>query len=412
MKKIYYGWVICAACFLEMFLTAGLTANTYASYQPYLISVVGLSNTQASLLATIRNLTGFLAMLGATAFFGRLNLRLGMTVSVSICVLSYLVYSVADGFGVCAVAAALAGVGSALGGAVSLAHLLSRWFKDRMGLAMGLSTAGSGISSILASPLIEKSIHRFSLSATYRGQALVMLVLGTVVFLLVRNDPRSMGQKPYQSGKKEEKPRAEVPAEAGVDRLGLTVAMISIFLLGGAAAAFAHYSVLYISVGMDSAKVASMLAIGGFALTVGKLVYGAVVDSVGIARSNFIFFGLTIIGFAISCFARSATVFSMYISYGVLNFGLPLTTMGQSLWARMLSSPEDYPKNLNRFQSIYLAGSMVSGVVPGMVADLTGSYVPAFVLFTVTTALCFGGIVFACDRKKRGFRREDNAADV
>jgi len=46
-----------------------------------------------------------------------------------------------------------------------------------------------------------------------------------------------------------------------------------------------------------------------------------------------------------------------------------------------LSTPERYSSTIRRFQSAYGAGCVLMSFVPGAIADLTGSYAPAYGLF-------------------------------
>ena len=43
-----YGWAICAACLIVLFCNSGLNTTGFAAYQPYLIKLGGLTNTQSS----------------------------------------------------------------------------------------------------------------------------------------------------------------------------------------------------------------------------------------------------------------------------------------------------------------------------------------------------------------------------
>ena len=52
-----YAWAVCAACLLVLLCSGGLTYKGFAAYQPYLISSGGLTNTQSSMLITIRSFT-------------------------------------------------------------------------------------------------------------------------------------------------------------------------------------------------------------------------------------------------------------------------------------------------------------------------------------------------------------------
>ena len=62
--------------------------------------------------------------------------------------------------------------------------------------------------------------------------------------------------------------------------------------------------------------------------------------------------------------------------------GMPLSSVTLSVWAGDLSAPEDYDRLVKWLSSTYMLGSLVTGPVPGLLADrFGGSYVPAYGLF-------------------------------
>jgi hypothetical protein len=63
--------------------------------------------------------------------------------------------------------------------------------------------------------------------------------------------------------------------------------------------------------------------------------------------------------------------------------GLPLATVGLTVFARDLSTPDQYAATIRQFQLAYMAGSLLFGPVPGFLADTTGSYFPTYRLLTV-----------------------------
>ena len=64
----------------------------------------------------------------------------------------------------------------------------------------------------------------------------------------------------------------------------------------------------------------------------------------------------------------------------VIGIGLPLGTVGVTVVATELSTKENFPRNLKFMQSIYSIGALAYSIVPGVIADLCGSYDPSVVL--------------------------------
>ena len=170
MKKLHYSWVICLSGALLMFAAVGLTITAFSVYQPYIISVNGFSNTQASVLMTIRSIFTLVALLFVEVFYRRLNLRLGMAITVLLAAGSFFMYSVSRGYLMYCVSSALSGVAYAMGGMIPVSLLISRWFRDKVGLALGICSAGTGVSAVLIPPVVTRMIEKHSLSTAFMAE--------------------------------------------------------------------------------------------------------------------------------------------------------------------------------------------------------------------------------------------------
>ena len=73
----------------------------------------------------------------------------------------------------------------------------------------------------------------------------------------------------------------------------------------------------------------------------------------------------------------------MLASSVFLGFGASLNTVGVSIWAGDLSTPDRYEKTLRLFQGAYGLGGIVLSFLPGAIADLAGGYAAAYAVFTV-----------------------------
>ena len=68
------------------------------------------------------------------------------------------------------------------------------------------------------------------------------------------------------------------------------------------------------------------------------------------------------------------------ILFGV---GIPLSTVGLSVWAADFCEEAQRPRRIQRFQLLYAAGGLAFSFMPGAIADYTGSYAPAYIVFTL-----------------------------
>ena len=157
------------------------------------------------------------------------------------------------------------------------------------------------------------------------------------------------------------------------------------FLLvsGIGATGFTHLMTLYMSEGMDAMRTAAAFSLCGLALMAGKCVCGALCDKLGSYRANYLLFGSFILGCTLCVLAPLKSEALMLASAVFLGFGGSLITVGVSIWAGDLSTPERYEKTLRLFQGAYGLGGIVLSFLPGAIADLAGGYAPAYAVFAV-----------------------------
>lgn len=385
-----------------LFCTLGLGSSAFSLYQPYIISHGGLSNTQGSVVVTVRILFALCSMLFVEKYIKRTGIRWGVTIACLGTSAAFALFAVSSGFISYSIAAAVSGIAYGLGGMVPVSVMINRWFSSHKSLALGLCSAGSGIATILAPPLFTSIIENVSLAAAFMAEAGGVVLIALVVFALLRNDPQAKGLTPLTSG---ENPKRAVRRDLGGKPLQLNAFMMlaAILMLGMLSnSGFAHLSVLYRTEGFDSATTALLISFVGFAMTVGKCIYGQVVDRLGGYRASYIFFSLLVSGQILCCLAGNGSIVTAFAAMLCLGLGLPLSTVGLTVFAGDASSKEAYTKTIKLYQTVYMTGMLVFGPFPGMIADQTGSYVHAYMLLVAfaAAAMIFVQAAYALARRK------------
>ena len=152
MKKLHYAWVVCL-CGLWMFVcNMGLCSNILSVYLPF-IEAGGLSDSMGSAILSIRCLASFAVTFLVELYYRKLSLRLGILLATLIGAASAAVYAVGGSALVYYAAAVLGGVAYGLGCIYPTSLLLANWFHTHRGLALGVSSAGSGVATIYPSYL-------------------------------------------------------------------------------------------------------------------------------------------------------------------------------------------------------------------------------------------------------------------
>lgn len=199
MKKPHYGWVVCL-CGLWLFVSnMGLCSNILSVYLPF-IEERGLSDSMGSAILSIRCLFSFAVTFFVELYYRRLSLRGGILMASLLGAASAVVYGLSAGPLGYYAGAALGGVAYGLGCIYPVSLLLTRWFHTHRGLALGISSAGSGVATMVFSPLFTALVLRHSLSTAFFVQAGIMLAGALGVSLLLRDDPAQLGLSPYGPG--------------------------------------------------------------------------------------------------------------------------------------------------------------------------------------------------------------------
>lgn len=274
MKSVLspYRYVICFCSCLLIFMSVGLLSNAFPIYFPFIMKEHQFSNTQLSLLTTMRSVTALICMFFTDRYYARLNLKSGILLALSCGIISFVIYGITD--------------------------------------------------------------------SSESGPQLLFL-----------------------------------------ERLRVTT-------------------------GHSIEEVSSVLALLGGMLILGKCSFGLVSDRFDSSNALICYGLLLLSGQTLCCF--SAVSGPLLLRLTLVFFGLGAAIPGVSIpiLTADLCSPADYAKTLKNYQITYTLGGLLTSTLPGILADLTGSYLTSHVLFV----FCAAGILlflvpvhkrYTCIRSKR-----------
>ena len=382
-KNLKKAILCCAGCTLMLLVTGGLAVNVFSAAQPYILAENGFTNTQTSLITTVRSAAYLLGVFIAGWYYRKLDYRIGCTLAAMLAALSFLLFASARSLIAYYLAGAVAGLSYALGSMIPASILMRRWFRSHGGLAIGLCSAGTGLATVVFSPLFTAIAEASSVDRAFSWTAAFCAASAVLVFFLIRSDPAALGLEPWGKAVPESA-QARALHALHPSRLRWALLLLAVLLVSGTGATgFAHLMTLYMSEGMDAMRTAAAFSLCGLALMAGKCVCGALCDKLGSYRANYLLFGSFILGCALCVLAPLKSEALMLASAVFLGFGGSLNTIGISIWAGDLSTPERYEKTLRLFQGAYGLGCIVLSFLPGAIADLAGGYAPAYAVFAV-----------------------------
>ena len=193
----FYGWNIVVIGILSQVLVSGMALTSFSLWVPAWMTEY---HAQRAPIIGAMTLTLLIAGLSAPLIgqlFDRWPSRRLFSIGLGLFALGFflianskVLWEVVWGYGLCM------GSATTLSGSVATQALTSRWFRKRLGLALGLAMTGFSVGGITMPPLLAWLLTAFG----WRQAALIIGCLGLAlipfVLLIVRNRPEDMGLEP------------------------------------------------------------------------------------------------------------------------------------------------------------------------------------------------------------------------
>lgn len=439
----HYRIVIVACCFCILFINQGLPATSFNVFQSYLVAMPGVGDLGGSLVLTVRSFVSLVAIFFVSAFYRRFSLRVGVAAATAFTAAGFLAYSLARDLALLCLGSVLTGIGYGFGGVVATTMLIGNWYRGHIGTVAGAVGMGSGVASMVMPLAVAAVIARSDLSHAFLMEALLALGLGTVVVALLRSKPQDVGLRPVEEPAPAAPPATPaagtspaapapgaVPAAAAptrtapepsapaaparypgkvhvgaatLPRADKRLMLAAMVLLGAVAiVGNGYFSVLLTSSGIGLETAALLTAVLGTSLTLSKLACGWVFDLAGARRGSLAFFTVLIVGLLLCSLAGPGGAADGFFAAVFFGVGVALATTGVSVWTLELSAPRDRLGMVRDFQVAYAFGGFAFNLMPGALANATGSYAVSYALFAAAAIACalIVGIVY----KRRNLR--------
>ncbi len=286
------------------------------------------------------------------------------------------------------------GIAVAIGGGgcvVPLTSTIPRWFKQRRGVALGLTWTGIGLGGVIAPMLSQWLISDYDWPTAYIVLGLITLVVVTPLAQTLKRSPQQMGLQPYGEmsiRQDEEEPAAtESLSIKQVIRTGRfwifgLVMFCFIFIIQ---IMMAHIAPHAVDVGISSALAASIVSIWAATSLIGRNLAGFISDRIGPTPSIILHLTLMVVALAWLLFAREVWTFYVFaVVYGIAYGGVvPLQTLltGELFGLRFLGTV------MASLMVVGSVGGALGAPLAGTIFDMTGSYQLAFIICLIMAIL-------------------------
>ena len=386
----HYGWIILGMSVLVVFSSLGLARFGYTMLLPPMQDGLGLSNVETGGLAT-GNFLGYLALALIGGFLAsHFSPKRVITFSLLVVGITMIATGTSRGFYTAFLWRTLTGMGSG-GSNVPVMALLAAWFAPRRrGFAAGIGVAGSSIGLIITGAFVPMILNSFG----EKGWRYGWFILGTLAllfavlsWLILRDRPQECGLYPLgeKASSDSETPPPKHPEGRKswflVYKSPIVWRLALIYITFGFSyiiycTFFAKY--LQDEMGYTQESAGNLWQIVGWISILCGLVWGWFSDVAG--RK----YGLALVSFlqgtSYLLFAVWKTPVGLTFSavlFGITAWSIPAimaATCGDRLGPRMA------PAALGFITLFFGIAQALGPTVAGVIADVKGSFVPAFIL--------------------------------
>lgn len=282
--KFHYGYVIVACCFLIMFIGVGLVMSCAGIFYKPVSNELGITVGTFGWYMSLNFLFSTLTLSFAGKLIDKYSARVVLTLSAAVLGLCLVAMSQFNAVWQFYVTGAVIGISLAFLLYIGFPTMLNRWFKSRMGLFVGICSAGSGIGGVIFNPLGGYLIQNYGWRSTYLIFGVMILVLVMpILALFLRDYPKDKGLEPYGATSNTVSGGATVSDEGIVYsqaiKMPLFYALIVFAFLMNAVATLNSFLPAYaesISFSIEQASFVASAAMVG--VTIGKVILGMIND--------------------------------------------------------------------------------------------------------------------------------------
>ncbi|MGE5397674.1 MAG: MFS transporter, partial [Chitinophagales bacterium] len=308
-------------------------------------------------------------------------------------------------------AAALVGLGGAGTYLVPVSFLITQWFQEKRGLAMGIALTGSGVGGMICGPLSNWLI----MTSSWQMALVVLGIISLAIIIpfslfIVRLTPSEMGLLPYGclGSHQEEEGRAEsglslrqAVKTSSFWLLGLAFIIIGILIMG----VQMHIPGYLENVGHTSTFAAYVVGFTNGLLILGKPMLGGIHDKFGTKAGAVYIFIIYIITLAALIGAKSTLVAGLFTV--LFGFAAAIATLTIPLWTLEVLGKKEFVTIYPIMNIFFTLGAAVGSPLTGLVFDAQGSYLYAWVIYI---GLSVVGLMLALAAYSR--RQVDTAEEV
>ena len=393
MQNIFYGWWIVFASFTMFIIASGTAFYGFTAFFNPISKEMKWGSTVISFAFSLRSVEGGILQPIIGFFVERVGIRKCIVSGVVLMGIALFLISQISTLTTFYIGFVILAIGFTMAAGIAEYTAIANWFHKRRSLALGIVTAGWGVSGVMT-PIIAIMIGYFGWRETLMILCPFIVVIGIPLAFIIRDRPESYGMHP--DGITEIKYPHEVPVSDGLSReltlresvktRAFWILLLYCFFIQFAFSTIPVQEMPHlINVGI-SEKLAA-LTMTGFSLVsiIGRLGFSWLGDTFSKKKLLIIAAALQAVGFFIYANIRSAWMIIPFIVLYGPGFGatVPLLPAIQADYFGVRS----FASVRGVLSIAFAVPGIIAPVFAGWIFDQYHSYTPAFLIFAISAAL-------------------------
>lgn len=342
------------------------------------------TRTAVNFSLTIGVLAALFGMMVFSRAYTRFKLRQIMPFLLIICAGTYFITYFVTNIIQFYVVSAVRGFFAAGLNSLPISIIVNNWFgAGSRGKAVGIAMAGSGVGSMIFSPVTGLVIDTFGWRWGYMLFGAMCIVLLPLILIFFVQTPEEKGYIKIGQSEQEQLAAAAhqatgISAARAVRTGAFWFAILSLLLLSGASQTWNNNAASYLGdIGISPVAAASILSFTSLGIIVGKLGLGAISDKFGI-KTSMLMGSAFYLGTYIFCIVISRVPALAPAPAILAGLGMSICTIAPTILAGALFGNKDYAIIIGYFQMGSSLGSSLIPLAMTLVYDLTGSFMTAW----------------------------------
>lgn len=193
----YYPWLIVSSGLLILVTINGLTTSSLSVFDEVLQKEFHLSRSLLKSRETVTYAISATFILFSGILIDWVGVKKLLLTGLGFMTLALAGYGYAQSLAALYVMHVLLGLAYVCAGSVAVVILVSAWFQEKRGLALGITLAGTSLGSAIFPPLLNHLIQTQGWRQAFHWLAFVPLLLLVYTAVVVESTPEKAGMEPY-----------------------------------------------------------------------------------------------------------------------------------------------------------------------------------------------------------------------